>query len=199
MFEIISNLYQEKIPTEPAGHRKEINPKMVLTAGAVGVASLYALMYLVEFLISPLLFLTSLVILAHIWIRPEKSLLMAKNILNQSPDAIMAAVQNFPDLCIKTGEISHRIYQKSLQSIGDLVIDKPKEEPHTFAEVATSVATQGIQYTKETYQTLRPQVAQLIESGLQSTENAIYSAKEYVTETILPSVKEKFNETFPSR
>jgi hypothetical protein len=197
MFEFISNkLHKETLPATPV-KQQEINPKMILTAAAVGTACLYALTYLVELLISPLLLLASTFILAHIWFRPEKSLLIAQDVLHQTPAAIKSAIQNFPDFFKKTCEISHRIYHASLQSIGNRVIGKPKEEAHTLTEVTVGLATQGIQYAKDTYQTLRPQVVESIESGLEYTEQAMACAKEYVEETIIPTVVEKFNETFP--
>jgi len=181
------------LPPQPIG---KIDPKSALTISALAVTLFYSIGFVMRLVITPLLFLSATVVLAHIWVRPEKSRQIAKNILNQTPEAIKASIQNFPDAALKAYEITNRVYKSSLQYVGNKILP-PSKSPHTLSHVATGVTTLGVQFAKDTYNTVQPKVVDCVESGLQMTENALTEAQKYATETAIPIMKDQFNKTFP--
>jgi hypothetical protein len=182
------------LPVKPMGG---INPKFVLTAGAVAAVFFYTIGFVLRMLVTPLIFVSAAVILAHILVRPEKSQLIAKNLMKQTPEAIRSAIKNFPDALKKTYDISLRIYHASLQYVGNKILP-PSKSPYTLNEVASGIGTTGVTLAKETYDTVRPKVVDCLESGLKFTENTFTEAQKYTTQTLIPTMNDRFNKTFPS-
>lgn len=180
-------------PPQPVG---KIDPKAVLTISAMAVTLFYSIGFVMRLVVTPLLFLSATVVLAHIWVRPEKSRQIAKNILNQTPEAIKASIQNFPDAVSTAFKITNRVYKSSLQYVGNKILP-PSKSPHTLKDVATGVTTLGVQCAKDTYNTVQPKVVDYVELGLQKTEYALTEAQKYATETAIPIMKDQFNKAFP--